>query len=155
MSCRQVHQPPPPHLLGLMMNSWFRTCFHCSFPENLAAPSRQIVFHLSFSGILSLSYPDTNQIWISDRYDGWNIFPRVITMVFMWPGKVLSCLAHLAGGPIIIDSFSARLSIFPLGNCKTYSISCFRWILRIQSLTFAWRTCQRYLEACLWYSDSQ
>ena len=43
-----------------------------------------------FSGILSLSYPDTNQIWISVRYDGWNIFPRVITLVFIWPGKIYS-----------------------------------------------------------------
>ena len=82
-----------------------------------------------FSGILSLSYPDTNQIWISVRYDGWNIFPRVIRMVFMWPGKVLSCLAHLAGGHVVIDSFPTRLSIHPWGNCKTYSTSCSWWIL--------------------------
>ena len=82
-----------------------------------------------FSGILSLSYPDTNQIWISVRYDGWNIFPRVITLVFIWPGKVMSCLAHLAGGPIVIVSFLARLVILPWGNCKTYSISCSWWIL--------------------------
>ena len=26
---------------------------------------------------------ETNQIRISDRYDGWNIFPRVITLVFV------------------------------------------------------------------------
>ena len=77
-----------------------------------------------FSCILSLSYPDTNQIWILVRYDGWNIFPRVITLVVIWPGKVVSCLVHLAGGPIVIVSLLARLSILPWGNCKTYSTSC-------------------------------
>ena len=40
-------------------------------------------------------------------------------------------LAHLAGGPIVIVSFSARLSILPWGNCKTYSTSCSWWILRV------------------------
>ena len=87
-----------------------------------------------FSGILSLSYPDTNQIWISVRYDGWNIFPRVIMLVFIWPGKVMSCLAHLAGGPIIIVSSLARLTILPWGNCKTYSISCSWWILFVSKV---------------------
>ena len=76
-----------------------------------------------------LNYPNTNQIWISVRNDGWNLFPRVITMVFMWPGKVMSCLAPLAGGPIVIVSFLARLVILPWANCKTYSISCSWWIL--------------------------
>ena len=87
-----------------------------------------------FSGILSLSYPDTNQIWISVRYDGWNIFPRVITLVFIWPGKVMSCLEHLPGGPIVIVSFSARLSILPWGNCKTYSTSYSWWILCVSKV---------------------
>ena len=87
-----------------------------------------------FSGILSLSYPETNQIWISVRYDGWNIFPRVITLVFMWPGKLMSCLAHPAGGPIVIDSFSARLSILPWGNCKTYSKNHSWWILCVSKV---------------------
>ena len=41
----------------------------------------------------------------------------------------MSCLAHPAGGPMVLDSFSARLSILPWGNCKTYSISCSWWIL--------------------------
>ena len=104
-------------------NSCFRTCFHSSFPENLTMTSRQFVLHLFFSDILSLRYPDTNQIWISVRYDGWGIFPGVIN-IFTWPCKVMSCLAHLAGGPIVIDSFSAMLSILPWGNCKTYSTSC-------------------------------
>ena len=135
MNCRWVHQPPPHPLLGLMMNSCFGTRFHSSFPENLTMSSRQFVLHLFFSGILSLRYPDTNQIWISVRYDGWNIFPRVITLVFIWPGKVMSCLAHLAGGPIVIVSFLARLTILPWGNCKTYSISCSWWILCV---SIAW-----------------
>ena len=117
-----------------MTNSCFGTRFHSSFPENLTMSSRQFVLHLFFSGILSLRYPDTNQIWISVRYDGWNIFPRVITVVFMWPCKVMSCLAHLAGGPIVIVSFLARLSILPWGNCKTYSISCSWWILRVSEI---------------------
>ena len=107
----------------------FRTRFHSSFPENLTMSSRQLVLHLFFSGIPSLRYPGTNQIWISVRYDGWDIFPRVITLVFIWPGKVMSCLAQLAGGPIVIVSILARLTILPWGNCKAYSISCSWWIL--------------------------
>ena len=96
--------------------------------------SRQLALHLFFPDILSLRYPDTNRIWISVRYDGWNIFPRVIRMVFMWPGKVLSCLAHLAGGHVVIDSFPTRLSILPWGNCKTYSTSYSWWILRVSKV---------------------
>ena len=30
-----------------------------------------------FLGSMSLEYPDTNQIWISGRYDGWNIFQEL------------------------------------------------------------------------------
>ena len=55
--------------------------------------SRQFVLHLFFLGILSLRYHDTNQIWISVRYDGWNIFPRVITLDLIWSDKLMSCLA--------------------------------------------------------------
>ena len=62
-------------------------------PENLTMSSRQLMLRPFFSGTPSLRYPDTNQIWISVRYDGWNIFPRVITLVFIWPGKVVSYLA--------------------------------------------------------------
>ena len=102
LNSRWVHQPPPHPLLGLLMNSGFGTCFHSSFPEDLTLASRQFVLHLFFSGIPSLRYPGTNQIWISVRYDGWDIFPRVITLVFIWPGRVMSCLAQLAGGPIVI-----------------------------------------------------
>ena len=129
MICRRVHQPPPNPLLGLMMNSCFGTCFHSSFLENLVMSFHRFVLHLFFSDIPSLRYPDTNRIWTSVSYDGWSIFSRVITLVFIWPGKVMSCLAHLAGAPSVIVSFSTRLSIHPWGNCKTYSTSCSWWIL--------------------------
>ena len=115
------------------MNSCFGTCFHSSIPENLTLSSRQFVLHLFFSGILSQSYPDTNKIWISVRYDGWNIFPGVITSLHD-PVRWCLCLAPLAWGPIVIDSFSARLSFLPWGNCKTYSISCSWWILCVSKV---------------------
>ena len=56
-------------------------------------------------------------------------FPRVIMLVFIWPGNVVSCLVHLVGGPIGIVSFLAKITILPWGNCKTYSIICSWWIL--------------------------
>ena len=37
-------------------------------------------------------------------------------------------------GPIVIDSFLARLAILPWGNCKTYSISCSWWILCVSKV---------------------
>jgi len=111
------------------MNSCFVTRFHSLYPENLTMTSRQFVLHLFFSGILSLRHPGTNQIWISVRYDDWDIFPRVITLVFIWPGKMMSCLAHLARGPIIIVSFLVSLAILPWGNRKTHLIICSWWIL--------------------------
>ena len=104
------------------------------FPRILQCHLVKLCRTFFFSGILSLRYPDTNQIWISVRYDGWNIFPRVITLVFIWRGKVMSCLAHLAGGPIVIDSFSTRLSFLPWGNCKTYSTSRSWWILCVSKV---------------------
>ena len=150
----RVHQPPPHPLLDLMMNSCFETRFHSSSPEDLTMSSWQFVLHLFFSDILSLRYHDTNRIWISVRYDGWDNFPGVMMLVLCWPGNMMSCLAHLAGAPSVIVSFSARLSIHPWGNCKTYSISYSSWIpLCIHSLIFTWWPCQCYLEACLWYSD--
>ena len=106
--------------------------------------SRHFVLHLFFSGILGLRYPVTNQIWISVRYDGWNIIPRVIMLVFIWPGKVMSCLAHLAGGPTVIVSFLARLVILPWGNCKTYSISCSWWILCVSKV---WSLLEDHVDA--------
>ena len=99
-------------------------------------PFQRFVLRLFFSDILSLRYPDTNRIWISVRYDGWDNFPRVMTLILWWPGNMMSCLAPppSAGGPIIIDSFSARLSVHPWGNCKTYSISCSWWILFVSKV---------------------
>ena len=134
MICRWVHQPPPHPLLGLMMNSCFGTRFHSSFPENLTLSSRQFVLHLFFSGILSLRYPDTNQIWISVRYDGWNIFPRVITLAYLWPGKVM--IPSTPGGRTYCYKFFllARLAVLPWGNCKTYSTSYSWWILRVSKV---------------------
>ena len=90
-----------------------------------------------FSGILSLSYPDTNQIWILVRYDGWNIFPRVITLAYLWPGKVM--IPSTPGGRTYCYKFSflARLAILPWGNCKTYSISCSWWILFVSKVWFS------------------
>ena len=87
-----------------------------------------------FSGILSLSYPDTNQIWISVRYDGWNIFPRVITLAYLWPGKVM--IPSTPGGRTYCYKFPllARLAVLPWGNCKTYSISCSWWILFVSKV---------------------
>jgi len=54
-------------------SSCFGACYLSSFLENLATPSRRIVFQTFFSDMLSLKYPITNRIWISGRYDGWNI----------------------------------------------------------------------------------
>ena len=87
-----------------------------------------------FSGILSLSYPDTNQIWISVRYDGWNIFPRVITLAYLWPGKVM--IPSTPGGRTYCYKFSllARLAVLPWGTCKTYSISCSWWIIFVSKV---------------------
>ena len=85
------------------------------------------MLHLFFLGILSLRFPNTDQIWISVSYDGWSIFSRVITLVFIWPGNVMSCLAHLTGGPIVIVSSLAMLPILSWVNCKTYTISCSWW----------------------------
>ena len=126
MNCRWFHQPPPHPLVGLLMNSCFGTRFHSSFLENFTMSSRQFVLHLFLSGILSLRHHDTNWIWISVRYDGWDNFPRVMMLVLWWPGNMMSCLAPppLGGGPIVVVSFLASLAILPWGNCKTYSISC-------------------------------
>ena len=49
-----AYQPPPHPLLGLMLNSWFGTCFHSSFPENLTMSSRQFELHL---------YSQASRVW--------------------------------------------------------------------------------------------
>ena len=79
------------------LNSCVRTRSHSSIPENLTMSSRQIGVAPFFSGILSLRYPDTNQIWISVGYDGWYIFPGVMLFVLWWPGNMMSCLAPPPG----------------------------------------------------------
>ena len=116
---------------------------------------RRFVLHLFFSDILSLRYHDTNRIWISVRYDGWDNFPGVMMLVLWWPGNMMSCLAPLAGGPIIIISF-ARITILPGGNCKTYFISCSWWIICVSKVWPLIETPYHcYLEAWLWYPAHQ
>ena len=87
----------------------------CVAPFLLGHPESEVFYRSNLN---------LGQIWWLEH------FPRVTTLVFIWPGRVMTCLAHLAGGPIVIDSFSARLSFLPRGNCKTYSTSYSRWILR-------------------------
>ena len=118
-------------------------------------PFHRFVLHLFFSDILSLRYYDTNLIWISVRYDGWDNFPRVMMLVLWWPGNMMSCLAHLAGGPIIIISF-ARITILPGENCKTYFISYswwIHWVSKVRPL-FEYHV-NAISKACLRYSDLQ
>ena len=117
---------------------------------------RQFVLHLS---------SQASWVWViltpiksesrSDMMVGTH-FPRVITLVFIWPGKVMSCLAHLAGGLIVIVSILARLTILPSGNCKTYSISCSWWILCVSKVRPLIETPYHcYLKAWLWYPAHQ
>ena len=56
-------------------SSCFGACYRSSFPKNLATSSRRFVLQtfIFFLDSMSLEYPVTNQIWISGRYDGWNI----------------------------------------------------------------------------------
>ena len=117
-----------------MMDSCFGTCFHSSFPENLQCHLVNLHFTFFFSGILSLRYPDTNQIWIAVRYGGWNIFPRVITLVFIWLGKVMSCLAHLAEGPIVIVSFFNKVNQFSMRNLNALFNKLSWWILCVSKV---------------------
>ena len=120
-------------LLDLMMNPCSELASIVHLPRISDVVSTICVAPF-FSGILSLSYPDTNQIWISVRYDGWNIFPRVITLAYLWPGKVM--IPSTPGGrPYCYKFFLlARLAVLPWGNCKTYSISCSWWILFVSKV---------------------
>ena len=56
-------------------SSCFGAYYHSPFPESLATSSRRFVLQtlIFFLDLTSLEYSDTNQIWISGRYDGWNI----------------------------------------------------------------------------------
>ena len=120
-------------LLDVMMNPYSELASIVHLPRIFDVVSTICVAPF-FSGILSLSYPDTNQIWISVRYDGWNIFPRVITLAYLWPGKVM--IPSTPGGRTYCYKFSllARLAVLPWGNCKTYSISCSWWILFVSKV---------------------
>ena len=64
-------------------SSCFGACYRSSSPENLATSSRRFVLQtfIFFLDSMSLEYPDTNQIWISGRYDGLEHFPRTIILV--------------------------------------------------------------------------
>ena len=123
----------PAHVLELAIIVHFPRISQCHLVDLCCKLS------LFFLYSMSLEYSDTNQDWISGRYDGWNIFSRVITLVLWWPGNMMSCLAPLAGGPIIIISF-ARITIFPGGNYKTYSISCSWWVFCVSKSDLCFKT---------------
>ena len=138
-SYRWVHQSPHP-LVDLMMNSCFGTRFHSSFPENLRCHLVNLcctVLLRHRESELSWHQSDLNlgQIWWLEHISkSCNIFPRVVTLVYLWPGKVMACPAYLAGWPVDIVSLLARLSILPWGNCKTYSTSFSWWILCVSKV---------------------
>ena len=62
------------------------------------------VLHLFFSsrvwGILTPIRSESRSDIMVGTY-----FQEFLTLVYISLGKVMSCLAHLAGGPIVIDSF--------------------------------------------------
>ena len=78
--------------------SCFGACYHSSFPENLAMSACRFVLQTFFSDMLSLKYLITNQIWISGRYDGWNIpnicilFPACTAIVSSYYGLPFSAV---------------------------------------------------------------
>ena len=63
-----------PHVCS-RTSSCFGACYHSPFPEIPATPSCRFVLQtlIFFLDLRSLEYPDTSQIWISGRYDGWNV----------------------------------------------------------------------------------
>ena len=79
------------------------------------------------SAIWRQSELDLGQIWWLEH------IPKIYN-ISLWPDKVRSYLAHLAGGPAVMVSFLTRLTILPWGNCKTYSISCSWWILFVSKV---------------------
>ena len=90
------------------------TRFHSSFPENHIMSSRQLCCTSSSQAswvwdiLTPIRYESRSDMMVGTH------FPRVITLVFIWPGKVMSCLAHLAGGPIVI--------VLPFSNVNHPSI---------------------------------
>ena len=128
-----VHQPPPHPLLGLMMNSCSGTRFHSSSPENLTISSRLIcvapfLLRLPKSEV-SWHQSDRNlgQIWWLEH------IPKSYN-IGLWPDKVKSCLAHLAGGPNVIVFLFSKVIYSSLRNGKTYSTSCSWWILHVSKV---------------------
>ena len=96
-------------------SSCFGACYRSSSPENPATSSRRLCCKLSFFFLdsMSLEYPDTNQIWISGRYDGLEHFPRTIISVPRKPVKWMSWPTHPAGRPVIIISWLIKLATPP------------------------------------------
>ena len=56
-------------------SSCFGACYRSLFPRISQRHLVDLCCRLSFFflDLMSLEYPDTNQIWISGSYDGWNI----------------------------------------------------------------------------------
>ena len=56
-------------------SSCFGAYYRSPSPENLATSSHRFVLQtlIFFLDLMSREYSDTNQIWISGRYDGWNV----------------------------------------------------------------------------------
>ena len=96
-------------------SSCFGACYRSSSPENPATSSRRFVLQtfIFFLDSMSLEYPDTNQIWISGRYDGLEHFPRTIISVPRKPVKWMSWPTHPAGRPNIVVSWLGKLATSP------------------------------------------
>ena len=98
---------------------------------------RRFVLHLFLSDPLSLRYHDTNWIWISVRYDGWDNFPRVMMLILWWPGNMMACLAPPP--PPVWRTYHYRFHFSKvihssMRKLKTYSISYSWWILRVSKV---------------------
>lgn len=128
MNCRWIHEPPLHPILGFNDELLFVTRFHSTFPKNLTMSSHQLccTFSSQASWVWGILAPIRSESR-SDMMVG-TYFQQLLHWS-LYIGKVRSCLSHLAGGLVVIDSFSARLSLLPWGNCKTYSSSQSWWIL--------------------------
>ena len=110
-------------LLGYQSNSWWEVpslpldelCYH---RQLYCLPSKTNLFMFCVIPWVPC-YPTFGLLYLG-------VLPSFISRI--------SCLAHPAGGPMVIDSFSARLSILPWGNCKTYSTSYSWWILCVSKV---------------------
>ena len=143
MDCRWVHQPPPHPLLGLMMNP----CFRALLLDAISRESCNVNASIGVAPFL-FKHPESEVSWHQSDLNLGQIwwlehFSKSYNTGLLWPGKVMSCLAHLAEGPIVIVSFLVGLSILPWGNCKTYSTSCSWWILPVSKVRPCWKTISR------------